>query len=229
VTDTDLDTDSGADTPARSTPPARSGRLVIIALAVLLAIVAGIVFWATRPDDDSATPRATTTTAAPSTTASDEEPPGTDPAAVEPYITALLTSYDEITSQIVADPEIAADPNHELYTQLRELLDPNSEMTDGILQALVRQGQQGIAITPFGNAELPVTRTVDGDIATVSENQVRFPLCTRYDYRLETPSRIETGDGHTRRSEGSAVRVDGHWVVSRLESNEEIVECEEAT
>jgi hypothetical protein len=228
VTDTDLDTDSGADTPARSTPPARSGRLVIIALAVLLAIVAGIVFWATRPDDDSATPRATTTTAAPSTTASDEEPPGTDPAAVEPYITALLTSYDEITSQIVADPEIAADPNHELYTQLRELLDPNSEMTDAVVQALVDRGERGVSVTPFGDAERPTTRTVDGVVESVSETEVTFPLCTRYDYRMETSSRIDTAEEEMRRSSGTAVRIDGHWVISRLEGNEDVVPCEEA-
>lgn len=128
----------------------------------------------------------------------------------------------------MADPEIAANPNHDLYTQLRALMDPNSEMTGGIVQALVAQGEQGITIVSFQDAKLPVTRAVDGDLSTVSETQVRFPLCTRYDYKLETSSRIETGDGHGRRSEGTATLVDGHWVISRLESNDEMADCEES-
>jgi hypothetical protein len=229
VTDTDLDTDSGADTPARSTPPARSGRLVIIALAVLLAIVAGIVFWATRPDDDSATPRATTTTAAPSTTASDEEPPGTDPAAVEPYIAALLTNYDEITSQILADPAIASDPQHALYADLRALLAADSEMTDPVVRALDRRGDQGITQEPLEEGKLPVRRTVEGDVETVSADEVTFSTCTRYDYRLVNSdgAPVEVGVGESEPGEGVAVRVDGHWVLSRLEMSGQLARCEE--
>ncbi len=228
MTDTDLDTDAGADSPdgPAAAPRARRGRTVVIVGALLLALVGAGTFLATRPDDDEPAPPSTTASTAPPTTASDEEPPGTDPAAVEPYVADLLTNYDEVTSQIVADPDIAADPNHELYTQLRALMDPDSEMTGAIVQALVTQGQQGIEITPYRDAEVPITRSIDGGLETVSADQVRFPLCTQYDYRLQTSSRIETGDGHRRRSAGVAVRLDGHWVISRLEANDDMTECE---
>jgi hypothetical protein len=180
-------------------------------------------------DDETADESsATTATTAPATTAaSDEEPPGTDPEAVEPYLDALLRRYDEITSQIVADPEIAADDEHDLYTDLRAVLDPNSEMANAIVQSLVTQGEQGVAIEPFQDAPEPAQRTVDGDVETVSEAEVRFPLCTRYSYRLVTSGRIEVGDNHDRRSQGTAVLVDGHWLISRLEGNNDSVECEE--
>jgi protein-disulfide isomerase len=232
VTDTDVDTDSGRE-PASGPDPAsaprpRRGRAVVLAGALVLLAVAVGVFFATRPGDEDEPRAATTTTATPSTTASDEEPPGTDPDAVKPYIAALLTRYDEVTSQIVADPDIAADPNHELYAELHALMDPNSEMTEAVTQALVDRGERGVSVTAFGDAERPITRTVDGDVETVSESEVSFPVCTRYDYRMETSSRIDTAENELRRSEGTAVRIDGHWVISVLEGNEDAVDCEES-
>lgn len=228
MTDTDLDTDAGADSPdgPAAAPRARRGRTVVIVGALLLALVGAGTFLATRPDDDEPAPPSTTASTAPPTTASDEEPPGTDPAAVEPYVADLLTNYDEVTSQILADPEIAANANHELYTDLEGLMDPDSEMTSAILQTFVERGERGETLTAVEGADLPITRTIDGDIETVSPNQVQFPLCTQYDYRLQTDSKIELGDGHRRRSAGTAVRIDGHWILSRLEGNDEIVACE---
>ena len=52
---------------------------------------------------------------------------------------------------------------------------------------------KGIEIVDGKPVNLQITKR--GDVVTVSENQVRFPLCTRYDYRLETASRIETSCG----------------------------------
>ena len=179
------------------------------------------------PADEAEEATATTAPVERTEVPSDEEPPGTEPAAVEPYLDQLLTRYDEVTSQIVGDPEIAADGEHELYADLRALLDPNSEMANAIVQSLVTQGEQGIAIEPYQDAPEPAKRTVDGAVETVSESEVRFPLCTRYSYRLITSSRIEVGDNHDRRSQGTAVRVDGHWRISRLEGNNDLVECEE--
>jgi hypothetical protein len=181
-------------------------------------------------DDESADESsATTATTAPATTAaSDEEPPGTDPEAVEPYLDALLRRYDEITSQIVADPEIAADGEHDLYTDLRSVMDPNSEMTDAIVQALVRRGEQGSSQTALDDSELPVERAVDGDVETVSPTEVRFPVCNRFNYRITGAGRYEVSDGREERTQGIAVSVDGHWVISRLEGNDDPVGCEES-
>lgn len=232
MTDTDIDTDPGTGPDPGDEPTTRRGvpgRTVVLVAAVVALLIGAVVYViAARPGDDDPDPEPTTTTAARTTTTSDEEPPGTEPDAVEPYVADLLTRYDEVTAQIVADPEIAANPNHDLYTQLRALMDPNSEMTEAVVQALVDRGELGVAVTAFGDADQPITRTVDGDLEAISADQVSFPVCTRYDYKMETSSRIDTAEAEMRRSGGTAVRIDGLWVLSRLEGNEDAVSCEES-
>ncbi len=230
MTDTDLDTDAGADSPdgPAAAPRARRGRTVVIVGALLLALVGAGTFLATRPDDDEPAPPSTTASTAPPTTASDEEPPGTDPAAVEPYVADLLTNYDEVTSQILADPEIASDPNHPLYADLRELLAPDSSMTDPVMRALDRRGSQGISQESLEEGKLPVRRAVEGEIESVSADEVKFRTCTRYDYRLVNSAGepIEVGVDESEPGTGVAVRVDGHWTLTRLDMAGQLGRCE---
>jgi hypothetical protein len=200
-----------------------------------LVLAAALALGACGGDDDESSdpPEDTTdTTSSPTTTATDEEPPGTDPEAVEPYVQDLLTRYDEITGQIMRDSEAAADTENPLYADLRGLLAPDSEMADAVVQALSSRGERGISQRPYEDAEdaMPVTRSVQGAIETVSADEVSFPLCARYDYRLFDGSeqQIEMSNGRTELSQGVAVRVDGHWVLDRLEGVEDAVGCEEA-
>ena len=201
--------------------------------SLTLALAAALVLGACGGDDDdeaSDPPEETTETTSPPTTATDEEPPGTDPEAVEPYIQDLLTRYDEITSQIMADSATAADPENPLYAELRTLLAPDSEMAEAVVQALSGRGERGISQRPYEETEgaLPVARSVHGDLVSVSENEVTFPLCARYEYRLYDGSeQIEMSNGRSELGQGVAVRVEGHWLLDRLEGAEESVGCEE--
>jgi hypothetical protein len=177
-------------------------------------------------DDESSAITATTATAE---TTSDEEPPGTDPTAVEPYVEDLLTRYDEVMSQIVADPAIAADREHELYRELEALLVPDAPMTEPIVNALVARGEQGVSQRPYDDDQLPIERAVDGEIVPVNEDEVTFPMCTIFNYRLfdsldrETEYHADVVQAGT----GEAVRIDGHWLIRHLEGNDEQAGCQE--
>ena len=201
--------------------------------SLCLALLAALALGACGGDDESSDPPedTTDTTSSPATTATDEEPPGTDPEAVEPYVQDLLTRYDEVTGQIMADSTTAADPENPLYADLRTLLAPDSEMADAVVLALSSRGERGISQRPYVESAdaVPVTRSVQGDVATVSENEVTFPLCARYDYRLYDGSeqQIEMSNGRSELGQGVAVRIDGHWLLDRLEGVEESVGCEE--
>ena len=199
--------------------------------ALTLALVASLAIGACGGDDEAADPPdETTETTSPATTATDEEPPGTDPEAVEPYIQDLLTRYDEITGQIMADSATAADPENPLYADLRTLLAPDSEMAEAVVQALSGRGERGMSQRPYEESEgaVPVARSVHGDVVSVSENEVTFPLCARYEYRLyDGNEQIEMSNGRSELGQGVAVRVDGHWLLNRLEGAEESVGCEE--
>jgi hypothetical protein len=201
--------------------------------SLCLALLAALALGACGGDDDESSdpPEDTTdTTSSPATTATDEEPPGTDPEAVEPYVQDLLTRYDEVTSQIVADPAIAADPNHELYAQLRELVTPDSQMIEPVVNALVHRGEQGVSQRPYNEGELPIARYVDGDVTATGPDEVTFPTCTLFDYRLFDSLDRET-EYHTDIQQvgtGTAARIDGEWRISRLEGGtEESTQCQE--
>lgn len=169
-------------------------------------------------DSDSATPDESTTSPRPTTTAPpEEEPPGTEPAEVKPYIEGLLDRYSDIVNRIVADPEIAANPEHALYDDLRSLMAPDSEMTQPIIDALVERGEDGVSQRPFGDGP-SVVRELDGDVETTSINKVSFPICTRQSYRLfdAEGDQIEYSDGLNQPGQGVAVRVEGHWLIDRF-------------
>lgn len=213
--------------PSRRHAPRRRPALLLAVLAVLsVAACSG-------DDDDEASSETTaggSTTAAPTTAASDEEPPGTDPEAVEPYIQDLLSRYDEVVSQITADAAVAANVEGPLYEDLRSIMAPTSDMTDPIVQALQDRGEQGVTQRAHGDSVLPVQRSVDGDVQTVSPTEVTFPLCARFNYEfVRSDGQVfQVFEGRSERSQGSAVRVDGHWLINRLDGNEEAVGCEEA-
>lgn len=233
MTDTDIDTAPGTGPDPGDEPTTRRGvpgRTVVLVAAVVALLIGAVVYViAARPGDDDPDPEPTTTTAARTTTTSDEEPPGTEPDAVEPYVADLLTRYDEVTAQILADPAIAGDADNPLYGDLRALLTPDSEMTDPVMRALGRRGDQGVAQEPLEGNQLPVRRTVEGDIETVSTDEVRFSTCTRYDYRLVNSAGepIEVGVDESELGTGVAVRVDGRWTLSRLEMAGQLAKCEE--
>jgi hypothetical protein len=210
-------------------PARRRRRVAAIALAIAVVLACGAC---SGDDDDEAGSDSSSddaSTTAPPTTTSDEEPPGTEPAAVEPYIDELLQRYDEVVSQITSDAAVAANSEDPLYGQLREIMAPESSMTEPIIEALVNRGEQGVSQRAYEDGTLPVQRSVDGDVTTVSPTEVRFPICARFNYRLyRGDQQFQISQDRTERSEGTALLVDGHWLIDRLEGRDDAVGCEEA-
>jgi hypothetical protein len=141
----------------------------------------------------------------------------------------LLSRFDAIVNRIISDPEIAENSDHPLYGELHDLMSPNSSMKDPLTNTFVRQGQQGISQVPFEDGDRQITREVTGEVETVSETEVTFPMCTYPSYRLYNAggTQIEFSTGPTQPGQGTAVLVDGHWKIDRFEGFEDQESCEE--
>ncbi|HEX8802861.1 MAG TPA: hypothetical protein VF743_01670 [Acidimicrobiales bacterium] len=172
-------------------------------------------------DDDSAEPSEDRTTTPPTTAATTGE--AARPTEVQQEIEDLLHEYDEITSEITADAAVAADRDHPLYDQLRNLMQSDSDMTDAVVEALVSRGRRGISQRPYEEGELPVRRELDGTVEAVSDTEVTFPICTHLSYRLYDGQDRQTTvlPGLVEPGNGTAVLVEGEWRISRFENVED--------
>lgn len=183
-----------------------------VATAALLALAA-------CGDDEEAAPpttRATTTTSTTQpTTTSTTQPPGTDPEAVRPYLEALFVEYDEVVNAILADPRVAADPNHELVQRYLALFTPGSTFAAGTVEFWADEAEQGHFYRPgtldqIGRAEIVGVRPGTAD-------QINFTACSFESYVVvdEAGDVIESVGGPSP-GEGVALRVDGRWLLRDL-------------
>ena len=205
--------------------PSRLRRPTWRQLAIVAALSAALSTAACGDDDDAESSDSSETTAARPTTT---EPDTTDPDDIESDIQELLHSYDEVLNEIVSDPEVASNPDHPLYGDLRDLMAPGSEMTDALVDVLSQRADQGVYQLPYEDGDLTSERTVDGEVEMVSDTEVRFPICTLRNYRTFTGDQ-QMGFSHDRAEagRGSAVRVSGAWRLNRLENLEEMTSCGE--
>lgn len=202
-----------------STPwaPTLTRALAIVLLAALVAAACGdddgdASSDTTQPNDNGAT----------STT----EPPGTKPGEVRPFIVDLLARYDEVTNEIVADPSVANDRENPLTQDYLAIVEPDSD-AEGAIQTWIDNAAEGITIRPYDdNAPAQVT-SLDGDIETVSEDEVRFPTCVAQNYRQYDGQGRETEfvTGQSVPGQTTAVRVDGEWRLRRLDIATNVVGC----
>jgi hypothetical protein len=195
----------------------RRGRLKATAAIVLTVTLLTV---ACSDDDSTATDSMESTTSSRPTTTTTEADDGR--SALEQQIEGLLRRYDDVTAEIVADPDIAGDREHPLYAELLELLVPETEMTRAVVSSLVQRGERGEYQLPVEGAQRPVERRLDGSVDRVSDNEVSFPLCTLLQYRdfdqqdrqrRILPGLVEAGTGY-------AMRVGGEWRLSRLETGD---------
>jgi hypothetical protein len=150
--------------------------------------------------------------------ASDAEPEATDAATVQPYVEGLLVSYDDVVNQIVADPHVAADPEHPLVHQYLDLYEPDSDFARQLVDVWAERGAEGLSTRPFDDQHPASLTRLDGDIDVVSGDEVTFPAC------IERRLVVVDGEGRTtqrtpfrqQRGEGVAVRVDGEWRLREL-------------
>lgn len=209
----------GAATLRSAVTAQRSVAGAITALgAVMALLVLGVLVSACGDDDQGGSPPSEGRGASDGATAPSTEPPGTEPVEVRVYIEDLLVRLDEVTDEIVRDPSVVLDPESELVQEFKALYAPGSDGLSGGLRAFRQSAEEGTRLEPV-NSDHTIETALTGDIETVDEEHVRFPVCSTMTHRELD------GDGvvveHIPRlaqpGEGFAVRLDGEWRLERID------------
>lgn len=171
------------------------------------------------PGDD--TGREATTTTAPTA----DEPAGTVPSDVYPYLQALLERYDEVVTEIVADPSVVSDDDHPLVQEFLGLFESGSEFAAGSIEGWQHYGGTGITLTPSTGETVSET-TLDGPVQTVDDDEVTFGHCTVLHYvQYRNGEETDRAERDLLPGNGSAVRVDGHWLLVDISTPPDIQGC----
>jgi hypothetical protein len=201
-------------------------RTATLAVAWLLAGVAAAGLIAGCGGEDAgATDDAPGGATAPDRSA---EPSGSEPDAVRPYIDTLLARNDEVVNEIVADPAVARDLTNPLVADYLELYEPDSEFAAGLVDRWVERADEGLVTQPFSEAHPPTVSSIDGEVTTISDDEVGFPYCLTQRLVVVGPggdvqNRVEL---RRQRGDGVAVRVDGHWRLREITVREDTGRCE---
>lgn len=149
----------------------------------------------------------------------DSNPPGTDPTAVAPYVSELLLAYDRTVDEIVADPAVAEDPDDPLVQEFLGLFEEDSEVAGEMVEGWVERADEGLRTVPY-NEDLPATESaLDGELETVSEDEVTFSVCVTRRTRVLDEDGEEVGTSLPSMDypgEGTAVRSDEGWRLKDL-------------
>ena len=130
----------------------------------------------------------------------------------------LLAERDRVVDEIVADPAVAADPDHPLVRQLAALYEPGSTEVAAALETWAGHAEAGERTLPATEGRPAFATRLDGEIERVGDGEVRFPTCNEHSYAV-----LDAGDQLVELQpqvempgEGSAVRVDGEWRLRQL-------------
>ena len=178
---------------------------------ILLLVAAGALFaGGCRDDNDGAADEGASTPTA--------QPPGTEPDAVEPIIEDLLARYDDAVNVIMVDQAIAADGDDEVVQGYLDVFEPGSEVAARALDGWKANAESGLAIAPAEAGGRAVVSRLDGELETVSADEVRFPTCDEHHYDILDADGAMTGrvESSELPGEGVAVRTDGRWYLSEL-------------
>jgi hypothetical protein len=201
---------------ARVAGVAAAWLLTAVAAAGLAGGCSGNEGGAAASDDGAAAPDRST------------EPPGSEPDAVRPYIDTLLADNDEVVNEIVADPSVARDATHPLVEEYLGLYEPGSEVAAALVDRWVARAEEGLVTQPFSAAHPPTVSSIDGEVTTVSDDEVGFPYCLTQRLVVLNHDGVVQNRVALRhqRGEGAAVRVDGHWRLREISVREDTGRCE---
>jgi len=215
-----------------ATVSAASGRRVTetgMALVVTLSLVAGC-----SSDDDSRGDGDDGEVAGVELDAGADTPSETHPPAerldeVYPHVVDLLASYDELVEEIVADPAALDSPGDDVDDRFLALFSAENAFARASLDGWEQLAADDVRLEP-ASSEHPLNFTyLDGGVQQVGDDGVRFAHCTVQRYvRYE-------GDDETDRTDepvllpgqGTAVRVDGRWLLDTLETPPGLQGCTE--
>jgi hypothetical protein len=196
----------------------RSGIILLLSISVSLSVVVSACSntdpSASADSESSEDEGADSRTSEPP---SSTQPPASDPAAVRPYVEELLAGYDEVVTEIVAEPSVAQDRDHPAVEEFLSLFEPGSDFAEGSLDGWVENAETGVVLEPVSGDQLVNVTTLAGDPRAVSDDEVAFARCVEQSYvRIEDGEETDQVDGELLAGEGVAVLVDGRWLLREL-------------
>jgi hypothetical protein len=147
-----------------------------------------------------------------------EQPTGDNVEAVEPVLVDLLERYDEVVADILADPTVARAGDDPLIQEFVGLYTPDNPAPEAAIDAWAADAEAGRSTRAAETGFPAIASRIDGDIQTVSANEVRFPFCNE----LRTVTFDEDGNVvefvpyREQPGEATAVRVEGQWLLQQL-------------
>jgi hypothetical protein len=147
------------------------------------------------------------------------EPPGSDGAAVQPYVEDLLARYEATVNDILADQPAAQDPSNPALEEYLDVFEPGSDAAEETLAGWRANAEEGLTVEPSEAGEPAIASSLDGEVESVSDDEVTFPTCDEhhygvYDAQGDPVEDVQLADQPGR---GVAVRVDGQWRLRELE------------
>lgn len=154
-------------------------------------------------------------------------PAGGDVEEVEEVVADLLERHDEVIAEGLANPSVSEDETHEVVGDLRALYTPDNEMPDQIVASWATDAEAGRSTHELEVGIPAVSSSVDGEIETVSETEVRFPLCQVLNLAIYDAdgNLIEMTPDREQPGQGTAVRVEGEWLLVQLDTFPEQAQC----
>lgn len=177
-------------------------------------------------DDERESDEADVTTTEPAA----PDPPGSDVLAVQEIVEGLLGRYDDAVNEFVADPSIAEDPTHPVVEDFLALFEPGNEFAQASVEGWVAQAQRGETLAP-ASPDHPVSLTnIEGTLTTLGDDEVRFAQCAVLRYaRLVEGEERERVEELLLPGEGTAVRVEGRWLLDELSTPPGMQGCDMGT
>lgn len=214
-----------------ATVSAASGRWVTetgVALVVTLSLVAGC-----SADDDSGSDGGVTGVELEGDEASPSEtqPPAERLDEVYPHVVDLLASYDELVEEIVADPAALSTPGDDVDARFLALFTAENAFARASLDGWEQLAADDVRLEP-ASSDHPLNLTyLDGGVQQGDDEGVRFYHCTvqryvRYEGDEETD---RTDEPVLLPGQGTAVRVDGRWLLDTLETPPGLQGCTEGS
>jgi hypothetical protein len=156
-----------------------------------------------------------------------QQPAGDDVEALEPILSDLLDRHDDVVNEVVADPAIARDEDDPLIQDYLALYSPDSEVPQQVMAAWVHDAEAGRSTHPLETGHPAIASRLDGDIETLSDDEVRFPTCNELRYAVYDADGglIEMVPYREHAGEASAVRIDGEWLLLQLDAFEGQAAC----
>jgi len=159
-----------------------------------------------------------------------DAPPGDDLDAVEPLVENLLSEYDDVVNEILADPSLVTDQDSELAQRYLAIYEPDSDAAESGLDAWAADSEAGVSVEPYDDEHPALTTRIDGPLETVSDDEVTVAACEVRRERVYENGQLTEGvplleDG----IEVTVVRVDGEWLLRHRILRTDTVGCATST